>query len=490
MAKEKEIVDIGITVKKSEDFSEWFTQIIQKAELADMRYNIKGFIPYMPWSTISMKKMYRKMEDILERKGHLPLIMPALIPESNFKLESSHVQGFTPEVFWVTEHGDGIKFEERYALRPTSETALYQMYSLWIRNYKELPFKRYQSCQVWRHETKQTRPFFRTREIHWIEAHNVFATEEEAYAQVKEDMESTYEFLHDYLAIPFIFFQRPAWDKFAGAVNTYAADALMPSGKVLQLPSTHMLGTNFSKPFNVKYSAEDGSEKFGFITCFGPAISRIYGAMIALHGDDKGLILPFDVAPTQIVIVPIIFDDSKKAVMEKCEELKKRLSHYSVRIDDRDGYTSGYKYNHWELRGVPIRIEVGPKDLEKRSVVVVRRDQKEKRFVPDKDVVVEIDAIAKNYTKDLISKFEKQFMDNIVEAKSFAEIKSAIESDKIVKMNFCSVEKDGAECAENIEKELGAYVRGTRFDEHHKAEGNCAVCGKKANAIVYAAKSY
>ncbi len=489
MAKQNE-VDVGITVKKDVDFSEWFTQLIQKAELADVRYNIKGFVPYMPWSVISMKRMYAKMESILERKGHLPLIMPALIPESNFKIEAAHVEGFAPQVFWVTEHGDGEKFEQRYALRPTSETALYQMYSLWIRSYKDLPFKRYQSCQVWRHETKQTRPFFRTREFHWIEAHDVFATEEQAYSQVKEDMESTYEFLHDYLAIPFIFFQRPSWDTFPGAVHTYAADALMPSGKVMQLPSTHMLGQNFSKPFNVKYADENGSEKYGYITCYGPAISRIYGAMIALHGDDKGLILPFDVAPTQIVIVPILFDDSKDKVLKKCEEIKKRLSKYHVHVDDRPEYTPGYKFNHWELRGVPIRIEVGPKDLEKKSVVMTKRGFKDKRFVPEADLVAEVDKVAANFTKDLIAKFEKQFMENIVDAKSFEEMKKAVDSDKIVRMSFCSNDKDGTACAEKVEKEAGAFVRGIRLDEKKKPEGNCAICGNKANAIVYAAKSY
>ena len=326
MAKKE--VDTGITVKKSDDFSEWYTQLVQKAELGDVRYNIKGLVVYMPWATKSIKKMYKLTEDILERKGHEPLIMPSLIPESNFKLEGEHVKGFAPEVFWVTEHGAGEKFEEKMALRPTSETALYQMYSLWIRSYKDLPFKRYQSCQVWRYEGKMTRPFFRGREFHWIEAHDVFATEKEALAQVKEDMETTKETLLEKFAIPFIFFQRPQWDKFAGAVNTYAADALMGSGKVLQLPSTHMLGQNFSKPFNVKFVDEKSEEKLAYITCYGPAISRIYGAMIALHGDDKGLVLPWDVAPKQIVIVPILFTDGKEEVLKKANELKEKLAGY------------------------------------------------------------------------------------------------------------------------------------------------------------------
>jgi prolyl-tRNA synthetase len=212
-------VEKGITAKKEEDFSEWYTQIVERAELADIRYNIKGFVCYMPWATMSIKKMYAKYEVLLEKNGHLPLIMPSLIPESNFHLEAEHVKGFTPQVFWVTESGDGEKFEERLALRPTSETALYKMYSMWIQSHRDLPFKRYQSCQVWRCEGKATRPFFRAREFHWIEAHNVFATEEEAMRQVHEDMEMTYEMLQDEFAIPIIFFQRPEWDKFPGAVQ-------------------------------------------------------------------------------------------------------------------------------------------------------------------------------------------------------------------------------------------------------------------------------
>src|SRR3989338_2556889 len=204
----------GITVKKSADFSEWFTQLTQKAGLSDLRYNVKGFVVYMPWSVMTMKKMYSAFEKALEENGHQPLIMPSVIPEKNFKMESEHVKGFTPEVFWITEHGDGEKIEEKLALRPTSETAFYQMYSLWIRSYNDLPFKRYQSCQVWRYEGKATRPFIRGREFYWIEAHDAFARSEDAKKQVEEDMQTTKEVLFGQFAVPFIFFQRPEWDKF------------------------------------------------------------------------------------------------------------------------------------------------------------------------------------------------------------------------------------------------------------------------------------
>src|SRR3989338_6593471 len=274
---------------KKSNFSEWFTEILQDGELSDIRYNVKGFIVYRPWATIAIKKMYALYEKELEKKGHKPVIFPSVIPEENFKLEASHVAGFTPEVLWIT-HGGDTPLEEKIALRPTSETAMYKMYSLWIRSWKDLPLKLYQSCQVWRHETKATRPFIRGREFHWIETHDVFATKKEAENQVKEDMETTESVMHKIFGIPFLFMKRPEWDKFPGAVHTFAADTIMPDGKILQQPSTHLLGQNFSKPFEIKFKNQKEEDEFGWQTCYGPAISRIFASVVALHGDDKGLV--------------------------------------------------------------------------------------------------------------------------------------------------------------------------------------------------------
>ncbi|MHA1642636.1 MAG: proline--tRNA ligase [Promethearchaeota archaeon] len=488
--KKKDAPLAGITVSKNEDFSAWYTELINKAELADIRYNIKGFVCYRSWATITIKRMYQKYEAILEKNGHLPLIMPSLIPESNFLLEAEHVKGFAPEVFWVTEAGSSGKLTERLALRPTSETALYKMYSLWIRSYKDLPFKRYQSCQVWRYEGKMTRPFFRGREFHWIEAHDVFATKEEAMEQVKQDMEMTYKMLQDEFCIPIIFFERPQWDKFSGAEKTFAADALMGSGKVLQLPSTHFLGQNFSKPFNVKFIDKDGKEKYGWITCYGPAISRIYGAMIAFLGDDKGLILPFDLAPIQIVIVPIIYKGKEDIVMSKAREIFDLLKDkYHVKIDDSDE-SVGNKFYYWELKGVPLRIEVGPRDIEKEQVVIVKRHDSQKYIVKENELEKKIDELASNYTKEVREKslidFESQI--EIVYEKDTAI--EAIKNGKIVCCGFCSIDKDGEPCAEVVEKEIGAFVRGKRVDEEKHEFGTCLICGKEAKCTVYLAKSY
>src|SRR4030042_5650153 len=228
----------GITVKKDENFSEWYSEIVQKCELADLRYNVKGFLVFQPWSVLSMEKMFSYMEKALQKKGHNPYWFPAVIPEKNLKKESSHIGGFTPEVFWITSHGKNEPIEEKLALRPTSETAFYHMFSYWIRSYKDLPFKTYQRANIFRYETKATRPFLRSREFHWIEAHCAHATEEDAMKQVYEDMETTKEVLHDIFCLPFMFFERPSWDKFPGAQRTFAADVLNPDGKLVQQHST------------------------------------------------------------------------------------------------------------------------------------------------------------------------------------------------------------------------------------------------------------
>ncbi|MFW9880619.1 MAG: aminoacyl--tRNA ligase-related protein, partial [Candidatus Thorarchaeota archaeon] len=451
---------------------------------------IKGFVVYREWATITIRKMYKKTEDLLDKKGHLPLTMPSLIPESNLILETQHVDGFAPEVFWVTEAGSSGKLSERLALRPTSETALYPMYSLWIRSYKDLPFKRYLSCQVWRYEGKMTRPFFRAREFHWIESHNVFATMEDAMKQVKEDMETTYEILQDECCIPIIFFQRPEWDKFPGAVHTYAADALMGSGKVLQLPSTHLLGQIFSKPFNVKFKDTDGQEKYGYQTCYGPAQSRNYGAMIAYLGDDKGLILPFNLAPIQIIIIPIFYKGKEKMVLDKANEIYNIFKDkYIVKVDDSDE-SVGNKYYHWELKGVPIRIEIGPKEIEKQQVLIVKRHDGKSYEIKETKLKAKIDEIAMNYTNEIKEKslidFESQ-IECVYEKDAAIE---AINNGKIVCCGFCSIDMDAYHCAEVVEKEIGGFVRGKRVDEEKHEFATCIICGKPAGCTVYIAKSY
>jgi prolyl-tRNA synthetase len=477
----------GITVKKDENFSEWYTQVVKKTELADLRYNVKGFLVFQPWSVLSMEKMYYYMERALQQKGHKPYWFPVVIPEKNLKKESSHVKGFTPEVFWINSHGNNEPIEEKLALRPTSETAFYQMFSLWVRSYKDLPFKTYQRANVFRYETKATRPFLRSREFHWIEAHCAHATEQDAMKQVYEDMETTKEILHDIYGLPFIFFQRPLWDKFPGAEKTFAADVLNPDGRVVQQPSTHLLKQTFAEAFNVKFRDKDEKEKYVHLTCYGPAISRIFASVIAVHGDDKGLRFPWEIAPLQVVIIPI--NDEEK-INKLAEKLKKDISKFaSVEIDYTDK-RPGEKFNYWEMKGVPIRIDFGLKDIQNKKITLFRRDLDKKIIVSQDKIIEEIKKISRGITPNLTKKADKLFDNRIRNAKNLKEIKETIRQGAIARCGFCSLDKDGEKCAEIIEKEIGAQVRGTRLDEKEKASGKCAVCGENAHHIVYIAKSY
>ena len=479
----------GITVKKEENFSEWYSQVVQKAELADIRYNVKGFLVHMPWSVRIMKLMYKLFEEELERKGHQPVLFPSVIPESFLKKEREHAE-FSAEVFWVTEGGsDYKKLEEKLALRPTSETCMYTMFSLWIRGWRDLPLKVYQSCQVWRYES-YTRPFIRGREFYWIEAHNAFRTKEDAEKQVEEDMEITENVIHKKLCIPFLFFKRPEHDKFKGAVHTFASDTLMPDGKALQLPSTHFLGQNFSKAFGIKFMDKDGKEKYVWQTCYGPSIWRILGALIAIHGDDKGLILPPEVSPYHAIIVPIYYKESeRKKVFKKVDEILEKLkNNFRVEADKRLEFTPGWKFNHWELKGVPLRIEIGPKDLEKNEVVLVRRDTKEKIRVKEDEIEEKVGEILKLIEENLRKRAEEFFKSRINEAKSFEELKKILnEKGGFVKINWCGEVK----CAEKIKIETnGGTIRGTLFKKEEKVKGKCIVCKKKSKFLVYVAKQY
>ncbi len=480
----------GITVKKSENFSEWYTQVVQKAELADIRYNVKGFLVHQPWSVKIMKKMYKLLEDELERNGHEPFWFPAVIPESFLKKEREHAE-FSAEVFWVTEGGaDHKKLEENLALRPTSETAFYTMFSLWLRGINDLPMKTYQSVQVWRYEGKSTRPFIRGREFYWIEAHDLFATEKEALAQIKEDMETTENIIHKKFALPFLFFKRPEHDKFKGAVNTFAADTILPDGRILQLPSTHLFEQRFSKAFDVRYTDTDGKEKYPWTTTYGPAIWRILGGIIATHGDDKGLVVPPAISPLQIIIVPISGLGKETEIKNQIESVKKTLEEngLSVKVDYREQYTPGWKFNYWELKGVPLRVEVGPKDVAKRQVVIVRRDTGEKSVVMVKDVVRTVKKLLEDMQDNLIKKADKFFKEHLFEADDFRKLKEILDKRSgLVKVNWCGEEK----CADDIKTETnGGEIRGTLFGKEEIPKGKCIYCGKKANEVVYIGKAY
>jgi prolyl-tRNA synthetase len=476
----------GLSVKKEENFSEWYSQIVEKAEITDLRYNVKGFVIIRPWGAMIMENMFKLYEKALQKRGHRPSFFPIVIPEKNFKKEADHVKGFAPEVFWL----EPIKGEDRLALRPTSETAMYQMYSLWIRSWRDLPFKLYQRANVYRYETKATRPLIRAREFYWLEAHDCFATKKEAEEQVQEDIQMTEEVMHQKFGVPFLPMKRPQWDKFAGAEYTIGSDSLMPDGKLIQQPSTHLLGQHFSKAFDVKFKDQNGKEQFVWQTCYGPAISRILASVISMHGDNSGLVIPYCISPIQVILIPIFNAKNKEKILKESKKIMEKLESEGIvsEIDDREK-RPGEKYYEWELKGVPIRLEIGEKELYKKELTLFLRDTKEKqkiKFTKLKD----IKKIGEDFDKRLLKKADKFFEGRTLDCKTIDEIKKAVNKGKIARVSFCSTEKAGFPCAEIIEKEIGADVRGTFANKNEKPFSKCPFCNKEATTVVYVGRTY
>lgn len=478
---------ITFSKSKEEEFSQWFSEIVEKSELVDLRYNLKGFVVFRPWAVRIIEVMYDLFEEELQKKGHEPCWFPALIPESNLKKEAEHVEGFIPEVFWVTQAGNTV-LDEKLALRPTSETAMYPMYSIWIRSYNDLPLKIYQRAQVWRCETKATRPLIRSREFYWIEGHDCFATKEEAEAQVLEDIDTTEKVMHQKLGIPSLPLRRPTWDMFPGAIYTVASDTFTSDGKVIQQPSTHLLSQDFAKTFNIQFKDKDGKDKYVWQTCYGLAMSRILASLIATHGDNKGLVLPFMVSPIQLIIVPIFRTETKDKIIKECKKIEQELKALGIRtkIDEKDS-SPGNKFYFWEMKGVPLRLEIGEHEIESKAYTLYIRDENQKIKIRKLD---EIKKQGELFDKRLKDKADTFIEKTIINCKTKKEVEEALKNKKIARVEFCSIGKDGIPCAEEIEKDLGAFVRGIRHDKKEIPKGKCPFCGKKATEIVYIAKSY
>ena len=480
-------VQKGLTVKKQENFSEWYTQVLDKAELTDLRYSVKGFIVIRPWGAMILENMYKLYEEELQKRGHKPVFFPAVIPEKNFQKEASHVKGFKPEVFWLEK----LQGEEKIALRPTSEAAFYQMYSLWIRSYKELPLKLYQRANVFRYETKATRPLIRGREFYWIEAHNVFATKEQAENQIQEDIQMTEKIMHKKFGIPFLAMKRPEWDKFAGAIYTIGSDTLMPDGKFIQQPSTHLLGQNFSKSFNIKFKDKNKKEQYAWQTCYGPAISRILASIISIHGDDNGLIIPFCISPIQVIIIPIFNAKNKSIILKESKKIKEKLKLNGIKAEiDLTEKRPGEKYYKWELKGVAFRLEIGQKELKEKKLSLFTRDTRKRQAITINQLS-KLKELGAEFDKRLMLKADKFMKNKIIPCKTKQDVRRVIKDKKIAKVNFCSISKQGEKCAEYIEKELNAEIRGTLANKREKPIANkCVICGKQAKEVVYIGKSY
>ncbi len=475
----------GLTVKK-ENFSEWFSQIIEKAELVDIRNNVKGFIVIRPWGAMIIESIFQVLEKELQIHGHKPTFMPSVIPEENLKKEASHIDKFTPEVFWLEK----IKGEKRLALRPTSETVYTPMFKLWIRSHRDLPMKLYQRGSVFRLDTKATRPLIRGREFLWIEAHDAFATKEQAEAQVQEDIQITENFMHKKLGIPFLAMKRPIWDKFGGAEYTVGSDVMMPDGKLIQQPSTHLLGQNFSKVFDAKFKTETGDEDYIWQTAYGPAPSRILVSLISQHSDDKGLILPFNISPVQTILIPIFTKDNKFKILKQVETINSKLKSLEIKSEiDSSEKRPGEKYHEWELKGVPFRLEIGEQELKSKTLTLFNRQTNKKEKIKISDLK-NLKNLGKNYDDSLLKKADNSIKGKIIYCSKKSEIKTALKNKKIARIDFCSVNKSGTNCAEMVEKEFGAEIMGIRADKSENPKGNCVVCGNKAKVVVYVGKSY
>jgi len=467
-------------VKKTEDFNEWYNEIVELADLCDKRYPIKGMNVWRPYGWTLMTYVDKLIRDEMFKSNHSEVYFPMLIPESAFKKEEEHIEGFGSEVYWVT-HAGLNKLEERWLLRPTSETAMYPVFSLWIRSHADLPLKTFQIVNTFRYETKQTRAFIRVREIHFFEAHTCHVDFKDAEKQVNED-KIIAKTLFDKLCLPFIFCKRPDWDKFAGAFYTLSLDVLMPSLRTLQLGSIHQYKDNFAKPYDISYETEDGKHAFCHQTTYGMS-ERILGALVGIHGDNKGLVLPPEVAPIQIVIIPIIFKGKEKDVNKICDSLSKKLSEKGLRvhIDKRD-ITPGNKFYDWELKGVPIRIEIGPKDIKNKQIVMVRRDKSEKKSIPyeksEKIINQELEDVSKNLT--MIA--EKLINENMHRVKTIEEAKKL---KGIIELPWCGKEN----CALEIENILDGNTLGEPIENTNCTE-ECPVCKKPGISWMRYAKTY
>ena len=466
---------------KSEDISRWYTDVVTKAKMADYS-PVKGCMVIRPYGYAVWENIQSILDKEFKRLGHVNAYFPLFIPESFLMKEAEHVEGFAPEVAWVTKGGNE-DLEEKLVVRPTSETIIGHMYSKWITSYRDLPVKINQWANVVRWE-KVTRPFLRTTEFLWQEGHTVHRTHEEAMEEVLQMLKVYQNFVEHDLAIPLVTGEKSQKEKFAGAVNTYTIEALMPDGQALQSGTSHDLGQNFSKAFDIMFLDSDGQHKYGWTTSWGIS-TRIIGAVIMVHGDDKGLRLPPRVAPTQAVIIPIVYKDST-AILEKAKELRDRLVKCDIRVelDDRDGYKPGWKYSEYEMKGVPVRVEIGQKDLEKGQVCIVRRDTGEKMFVPDAELETTVKKLMEDIQQNLFNQAKEILDSRTLRAHNFEEFTSVIkEKHCMADVVWCG---DPA-CEDRFKAEVGATIR---CFNNREIDGNCVCCGKEGKHRVFVARSY
>ena len=479
MSKEKEFVRDITNI--DEDFAQWYTDIVLKAELADYTA-VKGFIAIRPYGYAIWENIQAYADMRFKEHGVKNISMPVLIPESLLNKEKDHVEGFAPEVAWVTI-GGGEKLEERLCVRPTSETIFSTMYSKWLNSWRDLPYLYNQWCSVLRWE-KETRPFLRSREFLWQEGHTIHETAEEARQFTLDMLEVYADVIENLLAIPVLKGRKTKKEQFAGADETYTVETLMHDGRALQGGTSHFLGQNFTKSFDIKFQNRNGEQEYAYQTSWGIS-TRLIGAVIMAHGDNRGLKLPPYAAPIQVVIVPIA--QEKGNVLEEAEKLQEKLKEkFRVELDDRDNYTVGYKFNDWEMKGVPVRIEIGPKEIEHGEVIVTRRDTLEKMPIKIDELPEKMEELLKDIHNSMFNACKKRMEEKTTVALNMDEfVKNINENQGFVKTMWCGSQ----ECEDKIKELTGAPSRCIPFEQEHLSD-TCVCCGKKADKMVVWGRQY
>ncbi|NIP61858.1 MAG: proline--tRNA ligase [Nitrosopumilaceae archaeon] len=477
--------DIGITVKKEDNFSEWYTQVVLKAELADYA-PVKGLIVLRPDGYDIWESIKKSLDEKFSKRGIRNGFLPILIPESLLGKEKKHFVGFNPEVFWVTHSGTN-EIGDKLALRPTSETLAYSLYSKWIKSWRDLPLKINFWNTALRAEIKATKPFLRTSEFLWQEGHSVHETKEEAEKEVFDMLEVYKTTVENELAIPVMTGKKSEKEKFVGAVYTTTMESIMPDGKALQMGTSHFLGQNFSEPFNVKFADKNNIEHFTWQTSWGVSW-RLVGAMIMVHGDNKGLVLPPKVSPIQVVIVPIFYSETdKEKVNAKSAEIQNQLKEKNMRVhvDDREEVTPGFKFNDWELKGVPLRIEIGPKDIESGKAKFVKRNNRQKISIPFTEVGEKTSDVLGQIQNEMYEEAKKLLDSRIVDAKEYSGFIEKLDLGGFIRSPWCGKQT----CEDKIKEETGGEIRLIPFNGDAKDE-KCILCQEDSVSVALFAKGY
>lgn len=463
-----------------EDFAKWYTDVVKKAELCEYT-SVKGCMVIRPYGYAIWENIQHIMDGMFKATGHENVCMPMFIPESLLEKEKDHVEGFAPEVAWVT-HGGNEKLEERLCVRPTSETLFCEHYANIVHSYRDLPKLYNQWVSVVRWE-KTTRPFLRTREFLWQEGHTIHATAEEAQEETIRMLNVYAEFCEKYLAMPVVKGVKTEKERFAGAEDTYTIEALMHDGKALQSGTSHYFGDGFAKAFDIQFTGKDNKLHHPFQTSWGTT-TRLIGAIIMTHGDDNGLVLPPAVAPIQLVIIPIA--SHKEGVLDKANELKNKLAGVCrVKLDDSDN-SAGWKFAEYEMKGVPLRLEIGPKDIENNRCVVVRRDNGEKIFVSLDELETKIPELLEAVRDGLYQKAVDRRAAMTFTARDYAELKDIADNKPgFIKAMWCG----DRECEDKLKDELGITSRCIPFEQEHLSD-TCVCCGKPAKHMLYWGKAY